>query len=79
MKPKSRLNEEWTTKDIKVMRQCAKAKVSARICANRLGRTRGAVAFKAMTLGIRFRSIEQPKGVQKTIARRARRAERAAA
>jgi hypothetical protein len=67
---KSRLNTEWTTRDVERMRALAGAGCSARFAASKLGRTRGSVAFKAMNEGIRFQSIAQPRGVQKRIARR---------
>jgi hypothetical protein len=56
------------------MRALAKAKKSARLAAMELGRSPGAVKYKAMVEGVRFRFIEQPKGVQARIARRNRRA-----
>lgn len=64
---KKKLGTPWTETDIRVMRSCAKAGESARIAAKKLGRSRGAVAFKAMNEGIRFRSINQPRGVQKKL------------
>lgn len=61
----TRLNTPWTAADIQKMRKLAKARISARIAAKALKRTRGSVAFKAMTLGIRFMASEQPPGTQK--------------
>ncbi len=55
----------WSKKDLQIMRSCAKRKMSARETAGLLGRTRGAVAFKAMKIGCSFRAIRQPAGVQR--------------
>jgi hypothetical protein len=60
----------YTSADLKLMRQCARQKMSAREAAKLLGRTRGAIAYKAMVEGISFRAIKQPRGVQKKLARR---------
>jgi hypothetical protein len=68
----SRLNTEWTKRDVQRMRAIARAGHSARFAAGVLGRSRGSVAFKAMRLKVRFGSIKQPKGVQRRIARRRR-------
>lgn len=65
--PKKKLGKPYTPADLKKMRTLAKSGVSARIAAKELGRSRGAVAYKAMVEGIRFRSIEQPRGVQKKL------------
>jgi hypothetical protein len=62
-------NSPWSAADLKKLRALAKAKLSARLAAKELGRTTGAVKFKAMTLGIRFRAINQPKGVQQKLGR----------
>lgn len=67
-------NAPWTAADLKKMRALAKARMSARLAAVELGRSPGAVKYKAMAEGIRFRFIEQPVGVQTRIARRRRRA-----
>lgn len=66
-------NSPWTPKDLKKLRQLARAKLSARLAARELGRTTGSVKYKAMTEGVRFRFIDQPKGVQKRLARATRR------
>lgn len=58
-------NADWTPADLKKMRALAKAKLSARLAAMRLGRSTGAVKYKAMVEGIRFRFINQPEGVQR--------------
>lgn len=64
-----RLGQPWDKDDIKAMRTLAKQKQPASYVARVLGRSRGAVAFKAMTLKIRFHSIEQPRDVQRKIQR----------
>jgi hypothetical protein len=66
-------NAPWTPADLKKMRRLAREKLSARLAARELGRTTGSVKYKAMVEGIRFRFIDQPKGVQKRLARRRRR------
>jgi hypothetical protein len=58
------------------MRQLAKQKLSARLAAKELGRSTGAVKYKAMVEGIRFRFIDQPAGVQLKLARKAKRAKK---
>ncbi len=69
-KPRAR---EWTRDDVRRMRQYARQRFSAKECAAAIGRTRGAVAYKAMMLGVHFRAIEQPAGVQQRIVRARRR------
>ena len=49
----------WSKDDVKNLRAFAKAKLSGTQTAKRLRRTAGAVAQKAMKLGIRFRSIRR--------------------
>jgi hypothetical protein len=49
----------WSKQDVKNLRGYANAKLSGREAAKRLRRTPGAVAQKAMKLGIRFRSIKR--------------------
>ena len=49
----------WTKEDVKSLRALAKSRLSATQAAKKLRRTRGAVAQKAMKLGIRFRSIRR--------------------
>lgn len=63
-------NDPWTSEDLKKMRVLAQARMSARLAAKELGRSTGAVKYKAMVEGIRFRNINQPQGVQKRLARR---------
>ena len=69
-------NAPWTPADLKKMRALAKGKMSARLAAKELGRSTGAVKYKAMVEGIRFRYIDQPAGVQKKLARKAKRAKK---
>jgi hypothetical protein len=75
MKPK-RLGTDYTRHDLKRMRDMARQGVSARKAAEKLGRTRGAVAYKAMVEGIHFRAIRQPRGAQRKAQRTIRRRER---
>lgn len=58
-------NAPWTPADLKKMRIAARARLSARLAAKELGRTPGAVKYKAMVEGIRFMAINQPRGVQR--------------
>jgi hypothetical protein len=62
----------WTPADMKVMRAKAREGQSARLAAKALGRTPGAVKYKAMVEGVRFHAINQPQGPQKRLARRRR-------
>jgi len=71
MASKKRLWTSWLPKDLQVMRSCARRGLSAREAAMCLGRTRGAVAFKAMRERVHFQAIKQPRGVQKRIHRAA--------
>lgn len=66
-------NAPWTPADLKKLRALARSKLSARMAASQLGRTTGSVKYKAMTEGIRFNFINQPRGVQKRLARRHKR------
>lgn len=54
-----RSGKEYTAHDMKRMRNCAKKRMSARVTAGRLGRSPGAVRWKAMMEGISFRSINR--------------------
>lgn len=65
-------NSPWTPADLRRMRKEAVDGASARMAAKALGRTPGAVKYKAMVEGIRFRAINQPQGVQQKLARRRR-------
>jgi hypothetical protein len=58
-KAKGRAVNAWSKEDVKNLRAFAKEKLSAARAAKKLRRTRGAVAQKAMKLGIRFRSIRR--------------------
>jgi hypothetical protein len=60
-KAKRRLVLAWSTEDVKNLRAFAKAKLSGTQAAKKLRRTPGAVAQKAMKLGIRFRSIKRKR------------------
>lgn len=71
---KKPIPRDWTKADVNGLRRAARLGLSAREAGKILKRTRGAVAFKAMVLGVHFRSIQQPPGVQKRIARARRRA-----
>ena len=52
---------EWSEGDMKKLRQFAKQKVSARVAAQKMGRSPGAVRYKAMMEGVSFRSINRKK------------------
>ena len=58
-KKKRRVVIAWSKDDVKNLRGFAKAKLSGTQTAKKLGRTPGAVAQKAMKLGIPFRSIRR--------------------
>jgi len=58
-KQKPRISRAWTKDDVKNLRVFAKDRLSGSQAAKKLRRTPGAVAQKAMTLGIRFRSINR--------------------
>ena len=58
-KAKKRVAVAWSRDDVKSLRAFAKAKLSGTQAAKKLKRTRGAVAQKAMKLGVRFRSIKR--------------------
>ena len=59
VKRKRRLVMAWSREDVKNLRTFAREKMSGSQAAKKLGRSRGAVAQKAMKLGIRFRSIKR--------------------
>lgn len=61
-KRRRRLVLAWSKEDVKNLRSLAKARLSGTQAAKRLRRTPGAVAQKAMKLGIRFRSIRRKAG-----------------
>lgn len=52
---------EWSEADMKKLRSFAKARISARVAASKLGRSPGAVRYKAMMEGVSFRSINRRK------------------
>jgi hypothetical protein len=58
-KKKQRVVLAWSKEDVKNLRTFAKEKFSGAQAAKKLRRTPGAVAQKAMKLGIRFRSIRR--------------------
>jgi hypothetical protein len=58
-KQKKRKLVPWSKDDVKNLRAFAKAKLSGVATAKKLRRTTGAVAQKAMKLGISFRSIKR--------------------
>jgi hypothetical protein len=60
-KKKRRVVRAWSKEDVKSLRALAKAKLSGPAVAKKLRRTRGAVAQKAMLLGVRFRSINRKR------------------
>jgi hypothetical protein len=62
-KKKRRVVRAWSKEDVKTLRALAKARLSGPQVAKKLGRTRGAVAQKAMILGVRFRSINRKRSV----------------
>lgn len=49
----------YSDAELRRMRQLAKDRVSARVAAQKLGRSPGAVRYKAMMEGISFRSINR--------------------
>jgi hypothetical protein len=62
----------WTPRDLRLMRSLARKGMSTRQAAPLIGRTVGALKYKAMTENVRFHFIEQPKGVQRRPAQRKR-------
>jgi hypothetical protein len=60
-KKKRRVVRAWSKEDVKTLRALAKAKLSGPAVAKKLRRTRGAVAQKAMLLGVRFRSVNRKR------------------
>jgi hypothetical protein len=58
-KAKPRVLVAWSKEDVKNLRTFAKEKLSGPQAAKKLRRSPGAVAQKAMKLGIRFRSIRR--------------------
>jgi len=60
-KQKPRVSRSWTADDVKKLRSFARDLLSGTQAAKKLRRTPGAVAQKAMTLGIRFKSIKRKR------------------
>ncbi len=58
-KTKKRTIKAWSKEDVKNLRAYARAKLSGTATAKKLRRTPGAVAQKAMKLGVKFRSIKR--------------------
>jgi hypothetical protein len=61
-KAKRRTIVAWSKDDVKKLRVLAKSRLSGTVAAQKLRRSPGAVAQKAMKLGIRFRSIRRKAG-----------------
>jgi hypothetical protein len=61
VKRKQRAPRAWSKEDIKNLRGFAKERLSGTQAAKKLRRMRGAVAQKAMALGIRFRSVNRKR------------------
>ena len=62
----------WTAFELTRLRKYASDGLTSRAAADKLGRSRGAVAYKAMVERIEFHGINQPSGVQRRLARRRR-------
>jgi hypothetical protein len=65
IKAKRRTIRRWSREEVRDLRALAKARLSAKAIAKKLKRTGGAVAQKALTLGVRFRSINRRRTVRK--------------
>ena len=63
VKRKQRAPRAWSKEDVKNLRGFAKERLSGTQAAKKLRRTPGAVAQKAMKLGIRFRSVNRKRRV----------------
>jgi hypothetical protein len=61
IRKRRRVSRPWTQDDIQSLRRFAKDRLSGSATAKKLRRTPGAVAQKAMLLGIRFRSINRKR------------------
>jgi len=61
VKRRQRAPRAWSKEDIKNLRGFAKERLSGTQAAKKLRRTQGAVAQKAMALGIRFRSVNRKR------------------
>jgi hypothetical protein len=62
-KRKQRIVRAWSKEDVKSLRGFAKSRLSGTQAAKKLRRTPGAVAQKAMKLGVRFRSVNRKRKV----------------
>jgi len=51
----------WSKDDVRTLKELAKAKMSGNAVAKKLKRSRGAVAQKAMKLGVPFRSVKRKR------------------
>jgi len=60
-KKTKRIARAWTKDDVQLLRRLAKDRLSGPRAAKQLRRTPGAVAQKAMALGVRFRSINRKR------------------
>lgn len=58
---RSRSGLEWSAADVRRMRKYAARRMSARVAAAKLRRSPGAVRFKAMVIGVSFRSINRKR------------------
>lgn len=65
----SRNGFPWTKSDHAKLRKLAGQGLSSRETAKQMGRSMGAVKYVAMIEGIRFKSINQPVGIQSKIQR----------
>ena len=67
---KRKHNTEWSAAEVSRVRNMAILGKSSREVAKAIGRTPGAVKYKAMVCGISFHKITQPKGVQRRLGRK---------
>lgn len=63
----ARNNRPWSPFEIARLRGYASDGLSARLAAEKLGRSTGATKYKAMVLKIEFHAINQPANVQKRL------------
>lgn len=73
MPKNKRHNAGWSEHEVARMRAHARAGDTSKVSAKKLGRTHGAVKYKAMVEGVRFHAINQPKGPQVRLGRLRRR------
>ena len=71
-KTRRRHKLDWSAHDLKRMRALAAEGVTGREAAERLGRSHGAIKYKAMVEGVSFHAINQARGVQRRLARKRR-------